>query len=485
MPYLKTLILRYNEPVSILPLALFRIVYGAILVISALRYFYRDDIFRDYIAPTVLFPMLPWIPRLPDTWMYLPFVGMLVGAVGIFLGWRFRFHAWLFFVSWLYIFVIDVSQYNNHYYLMALLAFLLAITDSHRLLSLDARRLPHVKRLEVPAWQVFLFQFQVGVVYFYGGLSKFLPQWLDGTIMHFLVAGIHDHQLLGPVFATDLAVWIWTYTGLFFDLVIGFLLFWKPARRWALWGCVMFHLLNEFVFFSSQSQNGHIGLFPMMGIAMCLVFLEREAYVGFLVRIRAGMDRFLGHVGVGFSSQPALKINVALSQKKGQPEARRWVLVLIGIYVLVQVVLPFRRMLFPDYLWTREGSLFGWTMKLSVYTSDTMIRFKVQDPATGLSSDVDLRNSLTYSQYLRVCHSPYMVWLYAQYLSRASHEHARVRRAVAQQGKQLPPKLEVYVYRSAVGLNSETAYPLISPIVNLAEVDYKFWSHNEWILLRR
>jgi vitamin K-dependent gamma-carboxylase len=482
MPYLKTLILRYNEPVSILPLALFRIVYGAILVICSLRYFYRDYIFQDYIEPTVLFPMLPWIPRLPDMWMCLPFVGMLVGAVGILLGWRFRFHAWLFCISWLYVFVMDVSLYNNHYYLMVLLTFLLAITDSHRLLSLDVRRVPHLKTLEVPAWQLFLFQFQVGVLYFYGGLSKIHPQWLDGTIMHFLAGGVRDHYLLGPVFANDVAIWVWTYTGLFFDLGVGFLLFWKPTRRWALWGCVGFHLLNEFVLFSSQSRNGNIGMFPMMGLAMCLVFLDKAAYASFFLRVRGAIDALLDQRTV--SSQPALKSNPErrLSQKKVQPMGP-WVVVFIGIYMLVQVGLPFRRMLFPDYLWTREGLLFGWTMKLSTYPSRNIIRFKLQDPDSGLSMDVDLRNSLTYRQYLQMCHSPYMVWLYAQYISEA--QYAPMKHALARQGKPMPSKLEVYVYRSEVALHTPTVYPLIDPNVNLAAVDYKYWSHNEWILLRR
>lgn len=483
MRLLKAVFSRYSSPVSILPLAVFRIVYGLVLVVLALRYFYYDNIFQNYIAPTLLFPMVSWIPRLPGTWMYLPFVGILVGSIAIFLGWRFRFHAWLFFVSWLYIFVIDVSQYNNHYYLILLFAFLLAITDSHRFLSLDVRRVPHLKTLEVPAWQLFVFQFQIVILYFYGGLSKLYPQWLDGTIIHFLVAGIRGHHVLGPVFANDVAVWLWTYWGLFFDLGVGFLLFWKPTRRWALWTCLGFHVLNEFVFFSSQSKNSPIGVFPMMGVAMCLVFLDRDAYLAFLLRVRTGIDRLLIQIGVRVPP-PALKINgeMCLSQKQAQSAGNRWVLVLIGLYVLVQVGLPFRRILFPDYLWTREGLLFGWTMKLSVYPAYNIIRFKVQDPVSGLSSDVNLRESLTYDQYLRVCHSPYMVWLYAQYLSRAQHEP--IRYALALQGKKMPKKLQVYVYESAVALHSQRAYPLISPTVNLAEVDYKYWSHNDWILLR-
>lgn len=199
----------------------------------------------------------------------------------------------------------------------------------------------------------------------------------------------------------------------------------------------------------------------MMGVAMCLVFLDRDAYLAFLLRVRTGIDRLLVQIGVRVPP-PALKINgeMCLSQKQAQSAGNRWVLVLIGLYVLVQVGLPFRRILFPDYLWTREGLLFGWTMKLSVYPAHNIIRFKVQDPFSGLSSDVNFRESLTYDQYLRVCHSPYRVWLYAQYLSRAQHEP--IRYALALQGKKMPKKLQVYVYESAVALHSQRAYPLFS-----------------------
>jgi hypothetical protein len=455
------------------------------MVLFSWRYFYYDRIFQDYISPTLLFPVMPWLPRLSDTWMYLPFVGILLGSIGIFLGWRFRFNAWLFFVSWFYIFLSDVSQYNNHYYLILLFSFLLAITDSHRFLSLDVRRVPSLKSTEVPAWQVFVFQFQIAVVYFYGGLSKLHPQWLDGTIMRSLVAGTRDHHLFRFVFDHDFLVWVWTYVGLLFDLCVGFCLFWQPTRRWALWSSVGFHVWNGIFFFSPQTTPTPIGVFPMMGVVMCLVFLSQHTYLLFFSRLRHGLDRLLRYMGVMIPNQLPLNLKaVAVSQTR-QKGASRWLLVLISCYILIQIVLPFRRMLFPDYLWTREGLLFGWNMKLSTYHSPNIIRFKVQDSASGLSWDVDMRDSLTYEQYLRVCHSPYMIWLYAQYLSRIYAQHGPIKHALEQQGKSVPSRMEVYVYKSGVALHTTTLQPLISPTTNMANVDYRYWSHNGWILPRR
>jgi len=480
---LGTIASKLLSPVPTMPLAFFRVVYGGILVVFAFKYFYYGRIFRLYIEPKLLFPMLPWVPRLPGLWMYLPFLGLLLGAIGIFLGWRFRFHAWLFCVSWFYIFVIDVSKYNNHYYLILLLAILLAVTGSHRWLSLDARRSQTLKSDVLPYWQLFLFQFQVFILYFYGGIAKLHPKWIDGTIMTSLMSGVGEHPILWFL-ASPTIVFFWTYMGLAFDLLVGFFLFWKPTRKWALLSCVFFHLFNEFVLFSSQVTQSTIGMFPMMGLAMCLFFVDREMFLSFFLRVRDVFDRLLRQMGIETRGSK-FSIRDFAVQKSAYGKSDRWVLTFVGLYMGVQVLLPFRSCLFPDSLWTREGFLFAWTMKMSTYSKQNFIRFTVKDAVSGFSWDVDVREHLTYFQYQKMCHSPYMAWLYAQYLSDLYAQDKDLQYAWKLRRMTTLPDPQVYVTKSGVSLHSFTTQPLISPDVDLAHVTYSYWRHNEWILLRK
>lgn len=470
-------------PVSIMPLAFFRIMYGAVLIWFAVRYFYYGYIFRDYIEPKLLFPMVSWVPRLPGVWMYLPFVGLLLGAVGIFLGWRFRFNAWLFFVSWLYVFVIDVSSYNNHYYLVLLLAILLGVTDSHRWLSLDVRRVPSLKLVTLPYWQLFLFQFQVFVLYFYGGLSKVHPKWLDGTIMTSLVSGLESHDIFW-VLTLPVAVFLWTYLGLFFDLFVGFFLFWKPTRKWAVVSCIGFHLFNEWILFSPHATHSPIGVFPMIGMVLCLVFVERSMWMSFLLRLRKYLALLLRQMGtdsVALDTPFARDASVS-DRLRGKWDS--WILVFVGLYMVIQIGLPLRKYVFPDYLWTREGILFGWTMKLSTYGDRDFIRFRVKDAFSGLSWEVDLRDHLTYFQYRKMCASPYMAWMYAQYLSDLYAQNKSLQDVWKRRQKKGLPDPQVYVTLSGVSLHAFTTRPLFSPEVDLAHETYSYWKHNDWILLR-
>jgi vitamin K-dependent gamma-carboxylase len=471
------------EPVSIMPLALFRLVYGGVLVLFAFRYFYYDRIFRNYIAPKLLFPMVSWLPRLPGDWMYLPFVGLLLGAVGIFLGWRFRVNVWLFCVSWFYIFVIDVSVYNNHYYLILLLAILLGLTDSHRFLSLDARRNPTLRSETVPYWQLFLFQFQVFVLYFYGGLSKLHVKWLDGTIMTSLVSAFVEHRVLGFL-ALPSVVMLWTYCGLLFDLLVGFFLFWKPTRKWALWSCVGFHLFNEWLLFAPHATRAPIGIFPMMGVALCFVFLDRHALLSFFLRLKRGLDNVLRQMGVLIPVYDRSEMKPLLLPNNSEGRWRPWILAFVGVYMVIQVGLPLRKYMFPDHLWTREGFLFAWTMKMSTYSKRNFIQFTVKDELSGFSWQVDVREHLTYLQYQKICHTPYMAWLYAGYLSDLYAQNKDLQYAWKLRRQTGLPDPQVYVTESGVSLHSFTTQPLISPDVDLAHETYSYWRHNAWILLR-
>ena len=82
-----------------------------------------------------------------------------------------------------YCFFICKGHYNNHYYLYILLPLLLSMTNADNWLSiknwLQRRKDPQFKAAEIPNWQLFILQFQLFIVYFYGGLAKLNTDWLN------------------------------------------------------------------------------------------------------------------------------------------------------------------------------------------------------------------------------------------------------------------------------------------------------------------
>src|SRR6185436_3235889 len=59
-----------------------------------------------------------------------------------------------------------------------------------------------------------------------------------------------------------------SYTGLIFDLGVGFLLLFRRTRLFAMACMMIFHATNHFLIFDD------IGWFPLLGITTALIFLE-------------------------------------------------------------------------------------------------------------------------------------------------------------------------------------------------------------------
>ena len=77
--------------------------------------------------------------------MYLVFFAMGLAALGVALGFLYRASAILFFLTYTYVFLLDKTHYNNHYYLISLLGFLLIFVDAHRWASVDQKLRPDLQ----------------------------------------------------------------------------------------------------------------------------------------------------------------------------------------------------------------------------------------------------------------------------------------------------------------------------------------------------
>src|SRR5262245_65802994 len=161
-------------------LAAFRILFGAVMAASTLRFMALGWIDEFFVQPRFHFTweLFPSVAPLPAVLMYVLFVALVVCAVGIAIGYRYRLFALLFFLGFTYVELIDKTTYLNHYYLVSLLSGLLAVMPAHHLWSVDAIRSPAMWRPTVPAWTIYVLRFQIAVVYVFAGLAKINTDWL-------------------------------------------------------------------------------------------------------------------------------------------------------------------------------------------------------------------------------------------------------------------------------------------------------------------
>ncbi len=434
------------RPVDASSLATFRLLFGALMVWEVIRNFQYDFISPYYIGPSFYFTyeFFPFVSPLPGQWMYVLFVAMGLFALGMALGFFYKLSSFLFFLTYTYVFLLDKTPYNNHYYLISLLSFLLIFADAQRWISIDRLRHFQSSTDTVPFWQLFLLRAQIFIVYFYGGIAKLNSDWLSGEPMRLWLAERADYPLVGPLFTTEWTVYFFTYGGLLFDLSIGFLLLWPPTRLLAFLVVLFFHLTNNWLF--------SIGIFPFLGIAATILFVEPD----WPRRVLSRFDR----------QRPSLPIQPVLNPPK-RTSLSGWTFGFVAVYLTLQVLIPLRHWLYPgDVSWTEEGHRFAWHMKLR--NKEGRLNLKITDPKTGQIWSVKLEEDLTLGQITKMSTRPDMILQYAHYL----------REKLQQAGIDNP----IITADAWVSLNGRPYQPLIDPKVNLAEVHSDPFTPAEWIL---
>src|SRR5436190_19854276 len=196
-----------------------------------------------YIEPRFHFTYYPfdWAQPLPGVGMYVLFLALAILAVAIAAGCCYRLACLLFAAGFTYVFLLDATNYQNHYYLIVLLSWLLAILPTHGAVSVDAALRPNIRSDTAPAWTLWLLRFHVALPYFFGGVAKLDADWYSGVPMRQLLAVHSGLPLIGPFLASPSTALAFAWGGLLFDLSIVPLLLWKRTRAPAYVLCVLFH----------------------------------------------------------------------------------------------------------------------------------------------------------------------------------------------------------------------------------------------------
>lgn len=322
-----------NQPTDPITLSFFRIVFGICFLWESI-YFLRIDFIKLFITqPQVHFnyDFAPFIQPLPQPILALILVGLIVGSLFIVAGKFVKLSSWFIFIAFGYLFLIDKAYYNNHLYLICLFAFFFAITNSEESLSMK-KGTP----IKVPRWQLLLFQFQLGIVYFYGGVAKINSDWLSRfePVKTILNQRAWD-SILSSILQTDFAVYFISYGGLVFDLGIAFLLFYRPTRKFGLISALIFNVLNAWIF-------DDINIFPFMMMGALVLFIDPTEF------------------------RKCLNNTIKLKEPtEVKSTTNNSLIYLFTAYFLLQLLLPLRHLLFKGNTeWTGKAQYFSWRMKI-------------------------------------------------------------------------------------------------------------------------
>lgn len=355
-----------GRPVDGASVQAFRILFGAIMLVSAVRFMLSGWIPRLYAEPRFHFKYwgFEWVQPLPASGMYLVYGALAVLALLVMLGVWYRGAIALFCVLFAYTQLIDVTNYLNHHYLVVLLALLLCFIPA--------------TRPTVPLWAVTLLRFQIAVVYVYAGLAKLTEDWLlHAQPMNTWLTRHSDAWLIGPLLDEAWVAYAASWAGFLFDTTIVVWLSWRRTRPCAYAVLVGFHTVTYFMF--------NIGMFPFIMTAAATIFFD-PSWPRRLLRRFPAPD---------LSLAPARPLRAAP-------------LVLVGLYCLMQVGAPLRHWLYPgDVLWNEAGMRFSW--KVMVREKHGSVTFHVRYKATGRSIQVSPRKYLDGRQEREMAGQPDLI----------------------------------------------------------------------------
>ena len=421
------------------PLVVFRIFFGFLVACESFGAILTGWVKRILIDPQVTFSFIgfEWLKPLPGFGMYFYFIAMGVFGLAIMLGYRYRIAIISYTILWAGVYFMQKTAYNNHYYLLLLISFLLIFLPANSYASLDVRQNRIKEENTMPYWISLLFIIQVAIVYVFASIAKFYPDWLDGTFTRNLLADSTNVITLKKLFLQKWFYLFIAYMGIIFDLLIVPLLLFKKTRMLALLASLTFHLFNAIFL--------EIGIFPFFALTFALFFYEPETIRSVFLRRKTSIETDNGH-----SNYYGKKI----------------VYFLIIPYLIIQLLLPLRHHFIEgDVLWTEEGHRLSWRMMLR--ERNGFIHIRIKDLKTGEESLYDYRKNLTDKQIQNLATKPDFIWQYCQYIKKEF------------KGKEIAIFIDC-----KNSINRKEYKTLIDPKFDMAKAKWDYFRHNEWLLNR-
>ena len=432
------------------PLAIFRVCFGFMMFFGILRFWVKGWIETLYIEPIFHFTYygFSWIN---DWGVYTYFLFIVCGlsALLVMLGLFYRTAIILFFLSFTYIELIDKTTYLNHYYFVSVLSFLLCFIPANATFSLDNFR-KKIDYSHIPKYYITAIQGLIIIVYFYSGLAKINSDWLiNAQPLSIWLFSKYDMPLLGGYFFQQSWMhYLMSWGGMLYDLSIPFMLLTKKLRWFAFTLVLFFHLFTAILF--------PIGMFPYIMILSTLIFFSEDFH-------KKGIAFFYQFVKI----IPLFKTSENnLAKREEIKSFNRPVAILLGLVIIIQMLLPFRYLLYPGELfWHEQGYRFSWRVMLMEKRGYT--QFKIVDSVTKKQFYVKNEDFLTKFQEKQMSFQPDFILEFAHHLGSFYNNHGH-------------KNIQVFA-DSYVALNGRKNQQFIDPNINLLEQPNGF-ENKEWIL---
>lgn len=439
-------------PVSIAPLVTFRIIFGAMLLFSTVRFLWLGWVEDHYLAPVFHFKYFgfEWVEVLPAFWLYAVHYLMMFAALGVMLGLFYRLSAIVLFLTFTYIELIDLTYYLNHYYFVSIVCFLMIFLPAHRYFSLDILRKPSLYSDTIARWPITVIRLQLAIVYTFAGLAKINYDWLILALPLKIWLPANDQwPVIGSIFKWKALPYMFSCAGMIYDCTIVLFLSIKRTRLMAYSSVVFFHVITGLMF--------QIGVFPLVMMGATLIFFSETWHLNIINHLRSFFGKII----------PANWLKSQQFTPKQSIFAPGKILsVLLIVHFIFQLLFPWRYLLYPGNLfWTEEGYRFSWRVMLMEKAGTAT--FYVKDSVSGKEGVVINSEFLNPHQEKQMAMQPDMILQFAHFLGK--HYEA--------EGMKSPSvRAEVYVT-----LNARPSQLLIDPAVNLLEEKDSFLP-KKWIL---
>ncbi|WKB81552.1 HTTM domain-containing protein [Cellulophaga lytica] len=436
----------------IAPLAVFRVCFGALLFLSIIRFWAKGWIYELYIQPKFHFTYynFEWVTPLGN-YTYILFVICAITAILVAIGYKYRLAIILFFLSFTYIELMDKTTYLNHYYFVSVLSFLMIFLPANAYFSVDS----YIKKRAynyVPSYAIDSIKLLLAIVYFYAGLVKINSDWLFRAMpLKIWLPSKYDVPFIGnSILQQEWVHYFMSWSGMLYDLLIPFLLFYKRTRLLAFVAVVIFHLLTRVLF--------PIGMFPYIMIVSSLIFFSDNFHIKIINYVKKVIFKLPVTIGKN--------VTIIKDQNIFSRSKKKLTLGVLAVFFIIQLLFPFRYLLYPGELfWTEEGYRFSWRVMLMEKMG--YANFKIVDSVSKKQFYVNNADFLTPFQEKQMSTQPDFIVQYAHYLG----DHFK---------EQNHKNIQVYV-ESYVALNGRLSKPYIDPSVDLYQQKDLF-KHKTWIL---
>lgn len=362
---------------------------------SIIRFWLKGWIQTMYIDPSFHFTFygFEWVTPLGN-YTYLLFFICGLAAFFVAIGYKYYMSIIIFFLSFTYIELMDKTTYLNHYYFVSILSFLMIFLPSNSSYSVDSY-LQKKSFKYTPKWCVDSIKLLLFIVYFYSGLAKINKDWLFEAqpLKIWLTTGSYDFPLIGSnLMQQEWFHYFMSWGGMFYDLLIPFLLIYTRTRVFGFLLVIFFHLFTVLLF--------PIGMFPYIMIMSSLIFFSSKTHKKIL----------------DFILKPFIdKIKSIREMKIINIQKERISLIVVSVFFIIQFLFPFRYSLYPGELfWNEQGYRFSWRVMLMEKKGYTT--FKVVNKENDNSFYIMNNSFLTEFQERQMSFQPDFIIEYAHFL---------------------------------------------------------------------